>query len=95
VGPRSGMEVCGKCRPHRIFFIILCTLCVLHHYLVLHLDCPVFCFLSVLITQNTNIQASSGFEPAILTDDRPETYSLDHTAIGIGWDSNSGPLGAG
>jgi hypothetical protein len=45
VGPRAGLDECGKSHPHRdfFFFAFSCTPFVLHPYLCLYPDCPAFC----------------------------------------------------
>jgi hypothetical protein len=53
-------------------------------YLVIGPVCPAFCFLSLLTTNNTNIHAPTGFEPATQASDRPQTHALDRSAAGIG-----------
>jgi hypothetical protein len=43
----------------------------------------------VVFTDNTNIHASAGFEPAIPASDRPQTFALDRSVTGIGYRCNS------
>jgi hypothetical protein len=40
-------------------------------------------------TQETNVHAFVGFEPAIPAIERPQTYALEHTATGIGRQVNT------
>ena len=52
VGPRAGLDGCGKSRPQQDFYFVLCTLFVLR---------PGFAFRpSWNITYNTNIHAPGG-----------------------------------
>ena len=66
VGLRASLHVSEKENTswsRQDFFVFSCTLFVLHPYLVLCLDCPAFCLLSVLAaytTHNTNIHAPGG-----------------------------------
>ena len=75
VGHRPGRTGARNLAPSGFLFIFSCTLCVIHPYLLLCLDCPVICLLSLLITHNTThtsprrnsnpqSQQASGHRPA-------------------------------
>ena len=59
------------------------SLLVLYSYLVLCLDCPALCPLSLLYdTHNKNIHTPAEFEPAILASERPQTLAFDRWSTG-------------
>jgi hypothetical protein len=68
MGPRAGLDVCEKFRPHRDFFLYICS------YLVLHCSgiglsmvvCIVSYYIAVDFSSRKNPTASVGSEPAIL-----------------------------
>ena len=90
VGPRSGLDGCGKSRPYRdyyfyfIFLFSLCTFipacfCIL---IVLHVT-----FLSLLYnTHNTNIHVPGGIRTRKSASDWPQILLLDRSATWIGCD---------
>ena len=71
MGPRAGVEGCGKCRPHRDFFLLLYLYCfVLALSFVL---CP--------FLYNTNIHAPGGIRtrnPSNRSAADPRLRPLDH-----------------
>jgi hypothetical protein len=67
VGPRAGLDGCGKSRPHRDFLFILCTLSLLACP-----DCPCFAFRRYYTTHTTlTSMPPAGFKYATPASGRP------------------------
>ena len=81
VGFRTGLDRCGKSRPHRFFlFFVLCA----SSALLLCRDCPgcAFCPYCTKHTTQTSMP-SAGFEPATPASLRRQTLALERSATGI------------
>jgi hypothetical protein len=99
VRTRAGLDGCEKSRPHRDFFVLSCTLNVLHPFLLLCLDYPASCLLLSLLydTRYTNIHVTVGIQTRNLRKrsaagprfrplghwDWRQTLALDRSATGI------------
>ena len=59
MGPRAGLEECGKSRLHRDLFVFFCTLYFIRNWSFC-LDCLAFCLLSFPATHNITIHAPGG-----------------------------------
>jgi hypothetical protein len=74
VGPRAGLDGCGKYRPHRDLFLFL-SFCP--YPLCTFTFSVLFSLIPLKHTTQTSLPLE-GFEPPIPASERPQTYGLNH-----------------